>query len=155
MNEESVNCVMSSCYGFICCVNTPILSTSVQISWEIQECRNRINLQIEKMKKTIKLDNFNFGKKSHFCKSCRCNIEIFLSFFMCYIAALYIYSLVEIEKNFEKTISLQHQHKKQTFRQCRLYYICCIFYACYVWLDIELNFLALEQSLYILQYFEY
>ncbi|CAG2233871.1 unnamed protein product [Mytilus edulis] len=48
MNEESVNCVMSSCYGFICCVNTPILSTSVQISWEIQECRNRINLQIEK-----------------------------------------------------------------------------------------------------------
>lgn len=62
LNEKRVNCAMLSCYGFMCCVNTKILKTSVQISWEIQECRNTINLQIEKMKKKMRIDNFMFGK---------------------------------------------------------------------------------------------
>ncbi|VDI08522.1 Hypothetical predicted protein [Mytilus galloprovincialis] len=61
LDEDGVNCVMSSCYGFECCVDTPILNTSVQIAWEFLECRNTIHLHIEKLDKKMKIRSSDFG----------------------------------------------------------------------------------------------
>jgi hypothetical protein len=46
----------------VCCVQAPLLQTSLQVSFSINECRNTVNLNIEKMHKKIKLTNVMFGK---------------------------------------------------------------------------------------------
>jgi len=46
----------------VCCVQAPLLQTSLQVSFSINECRNTVNLNIEKMHKRIKLTSVMFGK---------------------------------------------------------------------------------------------
>ena len=63
ISGNSVVCSVSSvCTGLTCCIDMPLLQTSVKTYVSIDSCRNTLHLQIEKLQTKIKLDEVSYGK---------------------------------------------------------------------------------------------
>lgn len=60
--EDSLWCsVTTDCTSVECCVNLPILNTSVLIVFEMNQCRNNLKLQIENLIQNLKLSEVFYG----------------------------------------------------------------------------------------------
>lgn len=61
--------VPASCNGLECCIDLPKLNKSVAIRFDVDKCRNSINLQIGKQKTKLKLTDYKIG----WCSQCQGN----------------------------------------------------------------------------------
>ncbi|XP_063408925.1 uncharacterized protein LOC134692405 [Mytilus trossulus] len=65
--HDRFSCRLSlDCTSVECCINLPILDTSVSIVFEINECRNNLRLQIDNLKQDLKLSDVLYGQKNIF-----------------------------------------------------------------------------------------
>ncbi|VDI73729.1 Hypothetical predicted protein [Mytilus galloprovincialis] len=65
--EDSLSCIVSTdCTSVECCVNLPILNTSVVIVFEINQCRNNLKMKIDNLTQNLKLSEVFYGESSSF-----------------------------------------------------------------------------------------
>lgn len=58
--------IPSSCSGIQCCINTPLLDTSIETLLLIEDCRNTLRLQIGQRKISIKLSQLSYDMENTF-----------------------------------------------------------------------------------------